>query len=101
MAVADFDRDGNPDYALFNPATGQTLIGYLSGVTVIGTALGPTIPSGWALVATADFNGDGYPDYVVYHASSRLTAIVHMNNNVAIDVVFGPTLPPGWSLTAP
>ena len=66
--VADFNRDGNNDYALFNSSTRQTAIWYLSGVTLIGGALGPTIPSGWALVATGDFNGDGKPDFVLYNA---------------------------------
>ena len=42
---------------------------------------GPTLPSGWALVATGDFNGDGKPDYVLYNASTRRTAIWYMNNN--------------------
>ena len=66
--VADFNRDGNNDYALFNSSTRQTAIWYLSGVTRIGSALGPIIPSGWALVATGDFNGNGRPDFVLYNA---------------------------------
>jgi VCBS repeat protein/PQQ enzyme-like repeat protein len=101
--VADFDGDGHPDYALFIPRTGQTVIGYLSGPTptVIGVALGPTLPSGWALVATNDFNGDGKPDHVLYRASTGQTAILYLNNNIAIDAKFGPTLPAGWTLAAP
>jgi FG-GAP repeat len=88
---------------LFIPRTGQTVIGYLSGPTptVIGVALGPTLPSGWALVATNDFNGDGKPDYVLYRASTGQTAILYLNNNIAIDAKFGPTLPAGWTLAAP
>jgi len=37
--VADFDGDGHPDYALFNSNTGQTVIGYSSGPTVIGSCI--------------------------------------------------------------
>ena len=69
VGVADFDRDGHADYLLFNPSSGYTAIGYLSGRTLIGAAWGPTLPSGWALVATADFNGDGNPDYVLYNGT--------------------------------
>jgi hypothetical protein len=43
MDVADFDGDGNPDYLLFNPSTHQTAIWYLSGVTLVGGAFGPTL----------------------------------------------------------
>ena len=68
-SLGDFNRDGHPDYALFNSSSGQTAIWYLSGPTLIGGAFGPSIPSGWPLVATADFNGDGYPDYVLYNAA--------------------------------
>ena len=42
--VADFNRDGNNDYALFNSSTRQTAIWYLSGVTRIGSALRPDNP---------------------------------------------------------
>jgi hypothetical protein len=98
--VADFNGDSNGflDYALFNPSTRQTAIWYLSEVTFVGAAYGPTLPSGWALVATGDFNGDGNPDYVLYNASTRRTAMWYMNNNVFVTGAYGPTLPAGWSL---
>jgi hypothetical protein len=101
VGVADFNRDGHPDYALFNSATRQTAIWYLSGPTFIGGAFGPTVPTGWALVATADFNGDLKPDYLLYNAGTRQTAIWYMNNNVFVSGAFGPTLPAGWSLVMP
>jgi hypothetical protein len=65
--VADFNRDGRPDYALFNASTRQSAIWYLSGVkgvTFIGSAWGPTPPSGWALLATGEFNNDGKPGHL-------------------------------------
>ena len=99
--VADFNRDGRPDYALFNASTRQTAIWYLSGVngvTVIGSANGPTTPVGWALAATVDFNNDGKPDFVIYNASTGQTAISYLNNNVFIGGGWAPTLPAGWSL---
>jgi plastocyanin len=99
--VADFNRDGHPDYALFNASTRQTAIWYLSGVngvTFIGSAAGPTLPAGWALVATGDFNRDGKPDYVLYNASTRQTVIWYLNNNMFIGGAFGPSIPAPWSL---
>ena len=101
MGTGDFNGDGHPDYLLFHPSTGYTAIVYLSGLTVIGGAWGPTIPSNWALVATGDFNGDGKPDYVLYNAGTRQTAIWYLLNNVFVSGVLGPTIPIGWSLTAP
>jgi FG-GAP-like repeat len=96
--VTDFNGDIHPDYALFNTATRQTAIWYLSGSTFIGGAYGPTLPSGWALAATKDFNGNGKPDYLLYNAATRQTAIWYLNNNVFVSGAFGPTLPAGWSL---
>ncbi|HET9367404.1 MAG TPA: hypothetical protein VFO22_04985, partial [Candidatus Udaeobacter sp.] len=78
----------------------QTAIWYLSGVTFIGGAYGPTLPGGWALVATGDFNADSYPDYVLYNAGTRQTAIWYLHNNVFVGGAFGPTVPAGWSLVA-
>jgi Trypsin-like peptidase domain/FG-GAP-like repeat len=99
--VADFNRDGRPDYALFNASTRQSAIWYLSGVkgvTFIGSAWGPILPGGWALVATGEFNNDGKPDYVIYNASTRQTAIWYLNNNMFIGGAYGPSIPAGWSL---
>ncbi len=72
--------------------------GIYQGERLIGGAYGPSIPSGWALVATADFNSDGRPDYLLYNPASRQTAIWYLNNNVYVSAAFGPTLPAGWSL---
>jgi hypothetical protein len=99
--VADFNRDGNNDYALFNSSTRQTAIWYLSGVRVVAGAWGPTLPSGWTLIGTADFNADRKPDYVLYNASTRRTAVWYLNNNVYDGSVFGPLLPAGWNLLLP
>jgi hypothetical protein len=102
MDVADFDGDGNLDYLLFNPSTHQTAIWCLSGVTLVGGAFGPTLPSSaWALVAVGDIDGDCNPDYVLYNASTRQTAIWYMNNNVFAGGAFGPTLAASWSRVAP
>jgi hypothetical protein len=50
---------------LFNSMTGETTIWYLSGPTLIGTANGLAVPTGWVFAATAGFNGDGNPDYAL------------------------------------
>jgi len=67
-------------------------------VNVHQRSLGPSLPSGWALVATADFNGNGKPDYLLYNAATRQTAIWYLNNNMFVSGALGPTLPAGWSL---
>ena len=40
--VADFNGDGERDYLLFNASTRQSAIWYLSGVTFVSGAYGPT-----------------------------------------------------------
>ena len=101
--VADFNRDGHPDFVLLDTGGGsQSVIWYLSGRTLVGRANGPSVPprvpGGWGLVGTSDFNGDGYPDYVLQNANTRQTAIWYLNNNVYVVGSFGPTLPAGWAL---
>jgi elongation factor P hydroxylase len=52
VGVADFDGDGSPDYVLYNAGTRQTAIWYLDeNFFLLHRAAGPTLPSGWALVA--------------------------------------------------
>jgi YVTN family beta-propeller protein len=96
----DFNRDGKPDYVLFNASTHRTAIWYLNNNTYVSSAYGPTLPAGWSLVDVGDFNRDGKPDYALFNASTLRTAIWYLNNNVYVSGVAGPTLPTGWSLVA-
>ena len=51
IGTADFNRDGKPDYLLYNPSTRQTAILYINISVYMGGAYGPTLPSGWSVVA--------------------------------------------------
>jgi hypothetical protein len=99
VGVADFNRDGEADYLLYNASTRQTAIWYLSGSTLISGAYGPMIASGYTLIGAADFNADGKPDYVLYGPSVQGTILWYLDNNVFTGSANGPTLPAGWSLT--
>jgi hypothetical protein len=51
IGAADFDRDGKPDYALYNAATQQTAVWYLNNSAFVGGAFGPSLPANWSLIA--------------------------------------------------
>jgi len=98
VGVVDFNRDGHPDYLLYNGRTRQTAIWYLSNNVLSSGLYGPTLPAGWSVVGVADFNGDGHPDYLLFSSSTRQTAIWYLNNNVFSSGLYGPTLPANWSV---
>ena len=99
--MADFNGNNRPDYVLFQVATGKTAVWFLSGGTLVGSAYGPTLPSGWVLAGVADFNLNGKPDYVLFRPSTRQTAIWYLNGTVFVSSAVGPTLPSGWELISP
>ena len=85
--VADFNRDGHPDYVLLDSGDGRrysdlVFIGANACWTRSWAERSPRVPSGWGLVGAADFNGDGHPDYLLYNSNTRQTAIWYLNNNV-------------------
>ena len=92
VETGDFNGNGFPDYVLYNGSTRRTAI-FLRG------AWGPSIPSGWTLVATADFNSA--PEYLVYNAATRQIATWYLNDNVFIGSAVRPNSPAGWSLVGP
>jgi hypothetical protein len=58
--VADLNRDGNNDYALFNSSTRQTAIWYLSGNMITGSAwvqLSPVAGRWWRRVILTETAG--------------------------------------------
>ena len=77
------------------------MIWYMSNNVHTGTAVGPVLPSGYALSGTADFNHDNKVDYVLFNSTTRQTAIWYMNNNARVGSAFGPTIAAGWTLIAP
>ncbi len=94
--ASDFNRDGKPDYLLFQATSQRTSIWYMNNNLFVSSASGPTLPAGWRLADVADFNRDGKPDYVLFNASTRQTAIWYLNNNVYVSGAYGPTLPANW-----
>src|SRR6266545_163073 len=99
-AVADFNRDGHPDWVVRNASTHQTAVWYLHNNVYFGGGYGPTLPPGWVVVGTADFNHDGHTDYLLFHPSSGHTAIAYLSGLTLIGAAWGPTLPSGWALVA-
>jgi hypothetical protein len=101
VTTADFNRDGHPDYLLYNASTGQTAIWYMNNNVVVNAAYGPELPSDWRLVDAADFNGNGRPDYLLFRPSTAQTAIWYLSGTSGTTFVssaFGPTIPSGWVL---
>jgi hypothetical protein len=100
---ADFNRDGKPDYLLYNPGTRQTAVWYLNNSAFIGWAFAPTLPVGSRVIDAADFNRDGHPDYALFNGSTGQTAIWYfsgVNGVTFIGNAWGPRLPAGWELVA-
>jgi hypothetical protein len=98
---SDFNRDGHPDYLLYNAGTRQTVVWFLNNNVFIGGAFAPTLPVGWSVIDAADFNRDGRPDYALFNASTRRTAIWYLSgvNGVTFTgSAWGPTPPTGWAL---
>ena len=100
---ADFNRDGQPDYLLYNPGTRQTAVWYLNNNAFIGWAFAPLLPVGSRVIDAADFNRDGHPDYALFNASTGQSAIWYFSGVKGVTFIgnaWGPRLPAGWELVA-
>jgi hypothetical protein len=98
VATGDFNRDGKPDYVLYNPTTRQTVIWYLNNNVRIGSAVGPTLPGGWTVPRVADFNRDGKPDYLLFNPNTHTSVIWYLSGATRIGSAFGPTIAAGYNL---
>ncbi len=58
--TADFNRDGSQDILWRNQATGDMVVWYMRGSTLLSEQEIETAPgSSWDVVGVGDFNGDG------------------------------------------
>ncbi len=79
IAVADVNRDGNPDILVANADAGSVSVLLGDGKGNFHSAPGAPIPAGHLPndVAVADMNGDGNPDLVIAnHQSPYLTILL-------------------------
>jgi hypothetical protein len=94
VAVADFNKDGNPDI-LFQNTNGDLAVWFMVGLNVNSVVpLKPGNPGdlGWKAVAVGDLNGDGNVDVVFQHTDGSLGVWYLINGTTAL--LIGPLDPP-------
>ena len=103
-AVADFNGDGNADFAWQQTSNNQVELQLLSGTTTISASTIANSPfdSTWLVVAAGDFNGDGKADLMYRRSSDGLTAIQLLNGATGIGGGLIPNNPfgAGWNVVA-
>jgi hypothetical protein len=104
-AVADFNRDGNPDLVVHNASTETAAVWYMNGATVLGTdtlpsriAPDPSTPAwcryvNWYIVGAGDFNRDLWPDILWRNAFTGEMEVWYMQQQVKIGTAVLPTIP--------
>jgi hypothetical protein len=68
--ISDFDGDGMRDILWYNTTTGQVVIWWLNGTSVIRGGSPGSAASPWTVAGTGDFNGDGLSDILWYNTTS-------------------------------
>ncbi|HEY9906299.1 MAG TPA: VCBS repeat-containing protein [Thermosynechococcaceae cyanobacterium] len=99
--AADFNRDGKVDILWRNGVSGDNVIWYMNGNTIVGTAEAPKLPDpNWKLVGIADFNTDGSPDLAWRNSVNGQNVAWFLNNSTYIGSDSLPQLPDtNWQLS--
>ena len=79
-AVADFDKNGTPDFVATDTATGQAIMVLMkSNLKVMKVKALAALPAGWRIAAAGDFDGDGFTDIVARNPVLGVTVIAYWN----------------------
>lgn len=108
VAVADINKDGNPDLVWQNDTTRQVTVNYYGGTggtTYLGwNWLNQAGMPGWHVAGAADFNGDGYPDLVWQNDTTRAVNVYYYGGTggavLQSSAWLNQTGAPGWSVVA-
>jgi hypothetical protein len=82
-----------------NPITGENVVYYMDGITILGGAYLPTIDPAWTLSGTADLNSDGNPDLLWRNPVTGENVVYYMNGVTILGGVYLPTIDPAWTLS--
>jgi hypothetical protein len=89
VSLADFNGDGRPDILWENSTTGQLMIWYMSGDTVLSTSTDfATIPTGCHVAGTADFLQNGHPDILLENLTTGQLAVWYLSGAGGTSVVY-------------
>jgi hypothetical protein len=89
-SVGDMDLDGHPDILWSNLTTGQALVRYMNGTSVVREAwinAEPLSDTNWRLRGTADFDGDGQADVLWQHETTGQPVVAVMRDGVVATTV--------------
>ncbi len=98
VGVADFNGDGSPDILLRNGSTGDVLLWYMNGASVIGQDTVARLGSPWNIVGVGDFNGDGSPDILWRNPATGETVVWYMKGRLRLGAETMEALPPPWNI---
>jgi hypothetical protein len=109
VGTADFNGDGHPDILWQNPVAGSgfgtTQIWFMGGSqgNQFLSAVNPTGPNPWQIVAIADFNLDGHPDLVWEDPVSGSSQVWFMTGAQGTTVLGSAVLsgPNPWRIAGP
>jgi hypothetical protein len=98
----DSNRDCRADLVWRNSVSGQNVIWYLNGTTVLGSEWLPTVADpAWQLAASADINRDGARDLIWRNRVSGQNVVWYLNGTTVVGDAWLPTVAdPAWQLAA-
>jgi len=94
-AVADFNKDSNPDILWRNASTGENTVWFMGGANntqIIAGAPLLTVGGNWDIKAVADFNKDSNPDILWRNASTGENTIWLMGGANGTQIFAGASL---------
>ena len=102
-AIADFNKDGTPDYLWREPNSGANGIWYMggeNGTSISQTVSLPAVPGkNWTVGGVADFNKDGFQDIVWREAGGSNGIWLMGGDGTSISqTVSLPAVPGSWKI---
>ena len=89
VGTGDFDLDSRPDLLWRHDISGQNVVWFMNGTTLVGgtfTVPAAVVDPNWRVGGTGDFNEDGRPDILWHHRTAGKIFLWYMN---------GPTMTAG------